>query len=119
MLLESCKDIKAKIDKADSNSFEIDGKSATTMTRFGAKFHLRLVGSEPGVTIEMFDLIGFAPDKRFIETLFKSVSKRIPVTTGFDIDTVKNIEATHDMGVSDSSLSQSRKGSLIVDPNLV
>jgi ribosomal protein L40E len=123
-LLESCKKLKAKVENADRLNYQIDGKSATTMTRFGQKFHIRLLDAPSATRVEVYDFFPVAPDKRFIEYVFKEFSKLVPVTSGFTVDTVKQIESIQSKASVDVK-SPAAKGDrpplsqLIVDSNLV
>ena len=49
-------ELKAKLDNVDTLRYRIDGKSKTTMLRFGTKFHARVVMNFADVQIEVYDM---------------------------------------------------------------
>lgn len=103
LVLESCKEVKAKMDIIDDTEFYIHGKSPTLWNRYGAKLEIFLRSSEEGTLIEIYDHLPIGPDKRFLERLFKALAKRIPLQTQYVIEAVnkEDINRSSDQNLDD------------------
>ena len=92
VLLYACKESKARVKKSDKSLYRIDGKSPTTPFRFGQKIRIVLDDVSSGTNIKIYENGLYVQDPRFINSLLKSVSKRIPFNSQVKIDSVKDIE---------------------------
>ena len=71
--------MKAKMQDIDTLRHRIDGKSKTTVWRWGTKFHVRVIKHSPATLVEVYD-IALATDDRFIKELFKTFTKYQPAS---------------------------------------
>lgn len=92
-LLAACKESKVKVKKLDKSSYQIDGKSSTTLMRYGHKIRILLDDVPNGTNIKIYEFSHIpGVDPQLINSLLKAVSKRIPFSSHVRIDSVKDVE---------------------------
>lgn len=119
-ILESCKQVKAKIKNADRSRYHIEGKSPTTMLRFGQKMHILLRQELGNTVIEVYENSFYGQDLRFIIPLLTDLAKRMPFDSNFKVGFVKEMGEEPKREIHTLTAYSSRKPipSSISNPNL-